>query len=161
VFRAAQAYGFHTVMHAGEEGPPEYVWEALDLGAERIDHGVRSLEDARLVARLAREQIALTVCPLSNVRLGVFARIEDHNLPQLLEHGLLVTVNSDDPAYFGGYIGANFAAARATGLSDAQLLELAKNSFTASFLPPTEKQRHIAALDDMAAKYLLPADGAD
>ena len=152
VFRAAQGYGFHTVMHAGEEGPPEYVWQALDLGSERIDHGVRSLEDPRLIARLVRERIALTVCPLSNVRLGVVARIEDHNLPQLLERGVLVTVNSDDPAYFGGYIGANFAAARATGLGDAQLVQLAKNSFTASFLPPPDKQLHIMALDAVAAK---------
>ena len=161
VFRAAQRYGFHTVMHAGEEGPPQYVWQALDLGAERIDHGVRSLEDPRLIARLVRDRIPLTVCPLSNVRLGVFARIEDHNLPRLHELGVLATINSDDPAYFGGYIGANFAAARAVGLSDAQLLQLAKNSFTASFLPPLEKQRQITALDNVAARYILPADRAD
>ena len=151
VFRAAQGYGFHTVMHAGEEGPPQYVWQALDLGAERVDHGVRSLDDPRLIARLVREQIPLTVCPLSNVRLGVFGRIEDHNLPRLLELGILATIHSDDPAYFGGYIGDNFAAVRAAGLSEAQLVQLAKNSFTASFLPPLEKQRHIAAIDDLTA----------
>ena len=161
VFTAAQGYGFHTVIHAGEEGPPEYVWQALDLGAERIDHGVRSLEDARLIARLVGERIPLTVCPLSNVRLRVFDRIEDHNLPRLLARGVLATVNSDDPAYFGGYIGANFAAVRAAGLSDAQLVLLAKNSFTASFLPPAEKQRHIAAIDDVAARYTRPARSVD
>ena len=133
----------------------------MDLGAERIDHGVRSLEDPRLIARLVRDRIPLTVCPLSNVRLGVFARIEDHNLPRLHELGVLATINSDDPAYFGGYIGANFAAARAVGLSDAQLLQLAKNSFTASFLPPLEKQRQITALDNVAARYILPAERAD
>ena len=157
VFRAAQAYGFHTVMHAGEEGPPEYVWQALELGAERIDHGVRSLEDPRLIARLVDEKIPLTVCPLSNVRLCVFDRIEHHNLHQLLKRGILATVNSDDPAYFGGYISANYAAARAAGLSDAQLILLAKNSFTASFLPPPEKRHHITATDEVAARYTSPA----
>ena len=156
VFRAVQDHGFRTVMHAGEEGPPEYVWEALDLGAERIDHGVRSLEDPQLIARLVRERIPLTVCPLSNVRLRVFERIQDHNLPKLLQRGVLATINSDDPAYFGGYIAANFAAARATGLTDVQLVQLAKNSFTASFLPPVEKQRHTAAIDETAARYLPP-----
>jgi adenine deaminase len=161
VFRAAQAYGFHTVMHAGEEGPPDYVWQALDLGAERIDHGVRSLEDPRLIARLVGERIPLTVCPLSNVRLRVFDRIEDHNLRRLLELGILATVHSDDPAYFGGYIAANFAAVRAAGLSDRQLVQLARNSFTASFLPPLEKQRHIAAIDDTATRYIRPVPGVD
>ena len=161
MFRAAQGYGFHTVMHAVEEGPPEYVCQALDLGAERVDHGVRSIEDARLIARFVREQIPLTICPLSNVRLRVFDRIEDHNLPRLLELGVLVTIHSDDPAYFGGYIGANFAAVRAAGLSDVQLVQLAKNSFTASFLPPLEKQRRIAAIDDMATRHIRPVRGVD
>ena len=156
VFRAVHDHGFHIVMHAGEEGPPEYVWEALELGAERIDHGVRSLEDPQLIARLVGEQIPLTVCPLSNVRLRVFERIEDHNLPRLLDRGVLATINSDDPAYFGGYIAANFAAARASGLTDRQLVQIARNSFTASFLPAHEQQRHLAAIDETAARYLDP-----
>ena len=118
---------------------------------------MRSIEDPRLIARLVHERIPLTVCPLSNVRLGVFGRIEDHNLPRLLERGVLATVDSDDPAYFGGYIGANFAAVRAAGLSNKQLVQLANNSFTASFLPPLEKQRHITAIDDATTRYLRSA----
>jgi len=141
-------------MHAGEEGPPAYVSQALDLGAERIAHGVRSVQDPQLTARLVRERIPLTVCPLSNVRLGVFGAIEQHNLPRLLELGVLVTINSDDPAYFGGYIGANYAAVRAAGLSDSALVQLAKNSFIASFLARLDKQRCIAAIDAAAARTL-------
>lgn len=135
VFRRAREAGFKLVAHAGEEGPPEYVWQALDLlGAERIDHGIRSLEDPLLVARLVDEQIPLTVCPLSNVRLRVVDSIEQHPLPRMLEAGLLVTVNSDDPAYFGGYVDDTFAALRdRLGLTDEQRETLARNSITASF----------------------------
>src|SRR5207302_262908 len=109
VFDRAREAGLHTVAHAGEEGPPAYIWEALDLlNAQRIDHGVRCAEDPRLVGRLVEEQTPLTVCPLSNVKLRVFPTLRQHNLKQLLDRGLLVTVNSDDPAYFGGYVGDNF-----------------------------------------------------
>ena len=135
VFARARAEGLHTVAHAGEEGPPEYVWQALDLlGAERIDHGIRSLEDPLLVTRLVDEQIPLTVCPLSNVRLRVVDSLERHPLPRMLEAGLLVTVNSDDPAYFGGYVDDTFAALRdRLGLTSDQRETLARNSIAASF----------------------------
>ncbi|NIR37104.1 MAG: adenosine deaminase, partial [Actinobacteria bacterium] len=137
----ARDAGLRLVAHAGEEGPPEYVWEALDvLGVERIDHGVRSEEDAALVERLVADQIPLTVCPLSNVRLRVFDRIEDHNLRRLLDLGLLVTVNSDDPAYFGGYVADNYRAVRdGLGMSDDELRRLARNSIEASFLSDDAK----------------------
>lgn len=143
VFDRARRAGLHVVAHAGEEGPPEYVWEALDvLGAERIDHGVRAVEDAALVARLARDRIPLTMCPLSNVRLRVVERLVDHPLPALLEAGVLVTVNSDDPAFFGGYVGDNYEALRAgLGLSDDVLAGLARNSLLASFLADDERGR--------------------
>jgi len=133
----ARSEGLHLVAHAGEEGPPEYVWQALDvLGAERIDHGVRSMEDDRLVSRLVADQIPLTVCPLSNLRLKVVDDLADHPLPQMLDAGLLVTINSDDPSYFGGYVGENYdAVRRALGLETPQLVELARNSLVASFLP--------------------------
>ena len=112
VFRQAREMGLPGVVHAGEEGPPEYIWEALDvLEARRIDHGVRCLEDDRLVARLAAEQIPLTVCPFSNVKLRVFASLQQHDLPALVRRGLLVTINSDDPAYFGGYVADNMQRA--------------------------------------------------
>jgi adenosine deaminase len=143
VFERARAEGFLTVAHAGEEGPPGYIYEALDiLRVARIDHGVRSEEDPELVSRLARERMPLTVCPLSNVKLRVFERIEDHNLKRLLERGLCVTVNSDDPAYFDGYVAQNYvAAARGLGLSRSQIAQLASNSIEASFLPSTDKER--------------------
>ncbi|MGA7539070.1 MAG: adenosine deaminase [Steroidobacteraceae bacterium] len=152
VFDHARAQGLLTVAHAGEEGPPTYVREALDLLAvRRIDHGVRCEEDFELVRRLAREQIALTVCPLSNVRLGVFDRMEDHNLKRLLEAGLRVTVNSDDPAYFGGYLLENYLAVeRALGLTRAQLATLARNSIEASFLDHDSKRRWMAAIEARA-----------
>jgi adenosine deaminase len=120
------------VAHAGEEGPPDYITQALDvLEVRRIDHGVRSEEDPLLVARLVREQIPLTVCPLSNVKLKVFPDLQSHNLKRLLERGLCVTVNSDDPAYFGGYLLDNYVAlAEALQLSQAQLVQLARNSIT-------------------------------
>jgi adenosine deaminase len=146
--RAAQS-GLLAVAHAGEEGPPSYIWEALDLlHARRIDHGVRCADDERLVARLVDERIPLTVCPLSNVKLRVFPSLEHHNLKRLLDRGLLVTVNSDDPAYFGGYVGDNLAAAAAAlALGQAELVTLARNSFVASFLPQAEKRRHLDQID--------------
>ncbi len=143
VFARARAAGFLTVAHAGEEGPPHYIREALDLlGASRIDHGVRCVEDELLVRQLRERQIPLTVCPLSNVKLCVFERMERHNLARLLELGLCVTVNSDDPAYFGGYIQENYqAAARALRLDEAQLTQLARNAIEASFLDTPAKER--------------------
>jgi adenosine deaminase len=143
VFARAREAGLLAVAHAGEEGPPEYITEALDvLGVRRIDHGVRCLEDEKLVDRLVAEQIPLTVCPLSNVRLRVVDTMRDHPLRRMLQRGLKVTINSDDPAYFGGYIGENYAAAaEALGLDDGELEQLAKNSFEASFLrTPSEPQ---------------------
>ena len=141
VFARARSEGLLTVAHAGEEGPPAYVSEALDLlQVKRVDHGVRSEEDPALLARLLRDRVPLTVCPLSNVRLRVFDRMEDHSLKRLLERGLCVTVNSDDPAYFGGYVAENYLAAyRALDLSRADIVQLASNSFEASFLPEAEK----------------------
>jgi len=143
VFERARREGFLTVAHAGEEGPPAYIAEALDLlQVARIDHGVRCEEDPALVARLASTRVPLTVCPLSNVKLRVYKRIEDHNLKRLLEAGLCVTVNSDDPAYFGGYIAANFDAVRAgLGLSREDMRKLAANSIEASFLSAMDKAR--------------------
>jgi adenine deaminase len=135
VFARAREAGLVAVAHAGEEGPPEYIWEALDLlHVKRIDHGVRCLEDPRLVERLVAEQIPLTVCPLSNIRLRVFDTMADHPLRTMLARGLKVTINSDDPAYFGGYVNENYlAAAQSLGLSQEELEQLAKNSFEASF----------------------------
>ncbi len=152
VYECARAEGLQAVAHAGEEGPPSYVWEALDvLQVSRIDHGVRSVEDDRLMDRLAEERVPLTVCPLSNVKLRVFDRLEDHNLKGLLERGVCATVNSDDPAYFGGYVGENFAAAqRALGLTVLEVAQLAKNSFEASFLPSEEKRRYCTEIDSLA-----------
>ena len=149
VFARARSLGLLGVAHAGEEGPPAYIEEALDLlHVQRIDHGVRCVEDPALVARLARERVPLTVCPLSNVRLRVFDKMSDHNLKTLLEQGLCVTVNSDDPAYFGGYMQDNFlAVAEALALSHAQLAQLARNSIEASFLEPASKQRWYERID--------------
>jgi adenosine deaminase len=155
VFRKAREHGLHAVAHAGEEGPAEYITEALDLlGAERIDHGVRCEEDAALCERLADEGIALTVCPLSNVKLRVFDRMEDHNLKRLLDLGLKVTVNSDDPAYFGGYVADNYRAVqRALGLGPAEIATLARNSLDASFLPPATRKAWTAKVDAFAARH--------
>ena len=135
VFAAARNEGLRLVAHAGEEGPPAYVWEALDvLGVERDDHGNRALEDPALVSRLRRDQVPLTVCPLSNLKLAVVADLRDHPLKRMLDLGLLVTVNSDDPAYFGGYVNANFTrVADALGLTPADLTALADNAFVAAF----------------------------
>lgn len=152
LFAHCRQLGLHVVAHAGEEGPPAYIVEALDLlGVERIDHGVRAAEDPALLERLAREQIALTVCPLSNVKLCVFKRLQDHNLKRLLDAGLKVTINSDDPAYFGGYIGKNFLdTAQALHLSRAELKHIARNSLEASFVSAAERAPWLTRLDALA-----------
>ncbi|MEU9789030.1 adenosine deaminase [Streptomyces sparsogenes] len=149
VYARAREAGLKCVAHAGEEGPPWYVWEALDvLGVDRVDHGVRSLEDDALVARLVADQVPLTVCPLSNVRLRVVDRLEDHPLRAMLDAGLLVTVNSDDPSYFGGYAGDNFDAVRdALRLDDATLRLLARNSFRAAFLDEGTRAAYLKEVD--------------
>ena len=149
LFRKAGEMGFRRVAHAGEEGPPAYVREALDLLAvERLDHGNRALEDPALVARLRREAMTLTVCPLSNLKLKVVKRLEDHPLRRMLEAGLRATVNSDDPAYFGGYLGDNYRAIqRALGLTKAELATLARNSFLGSFMAADEKVAALGRLD--------------
>ena len=149
VFDRARAENFLTVAHAGEEGPPEYIWSALKLlQVSRIDHGVRCLEDSDLVEYLIKKQIPLTVCPLSNVKLKVFESMKAHNLKKLLKLGVCVTVNSDDPAYFGGYISENYqAVVDALKLSQREVVQLAKNSFQASFLPLEAKNASIAELD--------------
>jgi len=141
VFRRAREEGLHVVAHAGEEGPPAYIREALDvLHAERIDHGVRVDEDPELVQRVVRDRIPLTMCPLSNLRLRVVDDLAHHNLKRLLDAGVVVTINSDDPAYFGGYIVDNYvAAASALGLTTMDLAKIARSSIEASFV--TEEQR--------------------
>jgi adenosine deaminase len=153
VYAMARELGLRAVAHAGEEGPPEYVAGALDvLGAERIDHGVRSLEDQDLVDRLARERVPLTVCPMSNVALRVVDDISTHPLPAMLDAGLRVSVNSDDPAYFGGYIGDNYAAL-VTDLEFGvdQIAAIARNSIDSSFLPEEEKAKLVAEIDALVA----------
>ncbi len=149
VFRRARDMGFHLVAHAGEEGPPDYVWEALDvLGVERIDHGNRAMEDDALVMRLARDKIPLTVCPLSNLKLQVVKDLRQHPLRTMMEKGLRVTLNSDDPAYFGGYVGDNYRAMQsALGLSRDEMIGIARNSFVASIMPDAEKKRALAEFD--------------
>ena len=151
-YRLAVAAGLRPVAHAGEEGPAEYVRAALDiLSAERIDHGVRAGDDPELVERLARERIPVTMCPLSNQRLKVFPDLRDHNLAEMMDAGVLVTVNSDDPAYFGGYVGDNYLAiAEALNLDRDQLVQLARNSIEASFLPEERK----AVLQDEITGYI-------
>jgi adenosine deaminase len=152
VFDRATSAGLRAVAHAGEEGPPEYIWQALDLlGAERIDHGVRCLEDRALVHRLEADRIPLTVCPFSNVKLRVVDTLDQHPLATMLDHGLCATVNSDDPAYFGGYVGDNLAGvAEALRLDDDAVIQLARNSFEASFLDDATRARHLAELDQNA-----------
>lgn len=154
VYAAAEALGLRKVAHAGEEGPPAYIREALDvLGVERIDHGLRCMEDPELVERLVRERVPLTLCPLSNVRLRAIDVLEDHPLAAMLGAGLMATVNSDDPAYFGGYVGDTFDAVRgALGLDREQLRTLARNSFEASFLDDDEDRR---------ARYLAEVEAYD
>lgn len=152
VFARARGLGLKAVAHAGEEGPPDYVWEALDLlQVNRIDHGNRSLEDETLVARLAAEQMPLTVCPLSNLRLCVVKDMAQHPLRRMLQAGLMATVNSDDPAYFGGYVNENYMAVQqALDLTRAEILALAENGFRAAFIDEAAKQRHLAALQAYA-----------
>jgi len=154
VFQMARAEGLLTVAHAGEEGPPEYVWQALDLlKIQRIDHGVRAFEDPRLMARLADEQVPLTVCPLSNVRLRVYDDMTQHPILKMLEQGVKVTVNSDDPAYFGGYVGENFQALEESlGLGQEQAVRLARHSLEAAFVDDTERQAMLARLDGFLAR---------
>ena len=150
VFARCRELDLRLVAHAGEEGPPAYIWSALDvLKVDRIDHGVRCVEDAALVEHLAARRMPLTVCPLSNVKLCVYPTLADHPLPAMLEAGLCVSINSDDPAYFGGYMNQNFVETFAAlpQLGAPQAYRLARNSLAASFMPQAEQQRCIAALD--------------
>ena len=149
VFARARQMGFRCVAHAGEEGPPAYIWSALDgLHAERIDHGVQATQDAALMQRLAQERTPLTVCPLSNIKLCVFPDLAAHNLPALLDAGLCASVHSDDPAYFGGYINENFLQTfAALPLTAAHAYQLARNSFEASFVPEAQRLAWVAQLD--------------
>jgi adenine deaminase len=151
VFARCAELGLHRVAHAGEEGPPSYIWGALEaLGAERIDHGVQAVQDRALMQHLAARRIPLTVCPLSNLKLRVFPDLSHHNLGALLEAGLVATVNSDDPAYFGGYLNENFTQSfAATGLGAAQAYQLARNSFQASFIDEAERRTYIERLDEV------------
>ncbi len=162
VFDKARAVGLLTVAHAGEEGPPQYIWEALDLlKVSRIDHGVRCLEDEVLVERLKRDQVPLTVCPLSNIKLCVFESMKQHPIKKMLEKGLCATVNSDDPAYFGGYVNENYeGVVQALGLTQDQVVQLAKNSFVASFLSKDQKAKYIKEVEEYAkAPSPLPSVG--
>lgn len=153
VFDKARALGFKCVAHAGEEGPASYVWQALTyLKVDRIDHGVRSLEDNKLMAYLSQHQIPLTVCPLSNLKLKVIKDMSEHPILFLLKEGLLVTVNADDPSYFGGYMNDNLIALEnSLGMNSQQLVTLVKNSFIGSFLPEPEKAQWLEEIDKMAA----------
>lgn len=155
VFARARTLGFRLVAHAGEEAPASYIWNALDaLKVERIDHGVQAIHDAALMQRLAKDKIPLTVCPLSNLKLRVFPTLEQHNIGRMLEAGIVATINSDDPAYFGGYINENFTQTfAALGLTAQHAYQLAHNSFTASFVDASERQRHLDALDEMFATF--------
>ena len=153
VFNRAREAGFFLSAHAGEEGPPDYIWEALDvLGVKRIDHGIRSMEDEVLVGRLARDKTALTVCPLSNLRLKVVDNLAKHPLRQMLDKGLVVTVNSDDPAYFGGYVNQNFrAVSEALGLGRDEIVALVRNGIQASLMTVDEKSKVLAEIERVAA----------
>jgi adenosine deaminase len=155
VFRRARDAGLFLTAHAGEEGPPSYVWEALDvLGVGRIDHGNRSLDDQTLVGRLAREQVALTVCPLSNLRLRVIDDLKLHPLRQMMDKGLVVTVNSDDPAYFGGYVNENYrAVSDALGLRRDEIVAVVRNGIRASLMTAPEKVKALAEVDRVLAAY--------
>ena len=150
VFNKAMEEGFLTVAHAGEEGPPEYILEALDiLKVKRIDHGIHCLKDEKLVQRLRDDQIPLTVCPLSNVKLYIFKKLKDHNLKKLLNKGLIITVNSDDPAYFGGYLNTNFIECQlALNLTKGDIKRLVVNSFRSSFLSEDEKKKWIVQINN-------------
>ena len=154
VFTAARALGFKCVAHAGEEGPPDYIWQALDLlKIDRVDHGVRAEEDAQLIKRLRDSGMALTVCPQSNIKLCVFDNMAQHNILDLLEQGLCVTVNSDDPSYFGGYLNDNYKALMThLAMNETALVQLVKNSFIGSFLPAEEKNKWLRCIDNLVAK---------
>jgi len=154
VFARARDAGFFLTAHAGEEGPASYVWEALDLlGVARIDHGVHAMDDQALVGRLAREQVPLTVCPLSNVRLRVVDDLAHHPLRRMLDKGLMVTVNSDDPAYFGGYVNENYrASAQALGLGRDEIAALVRNGIKASLMTTPEKDKALADVDRVLAE---------
>jgi len=162
VYRLARDAGLHTVAHAGEEGPPQYIVDAVEvLGAERIDHGVRSEDDPAVVGWLAAEGIPLTMCPLSNVKLRVFDQIEDHNIKRLLDSGVIVTVNSDDPAYFGGYILDNYlAVAEGLGLTPAEISTIARNSIEASFISEADRVALLADLDAVVAVFASSGVGS-
>jgi adenosine deaminase len=149
VFAKAQTLGFKLVAHAGEEGPADYVWDAIQLlKVSRIDHGVRSSEDPMLIDYLKRHQIPLTVCPLSNLKLCVVNDLSEHNLIDMLMQGIVVTLNSDDPSYFGGYLNENYmAVANKLPLTEKALIQLVRNSFAASFLPIGEKQHWLSKID--------------
>ncbi len=155
VFKRAKQEGYLTVAHAGEEGPAEYVWEALKLlDVKRIDHGVRSIEDPKLIEYLVENKIPLTVCPLSNIKLRVFEDISQHNLKQLLDLGVRVTINSDDPAYFGGYMNENFLAVQeGLGLSAEDLTQISRNAVEASFLDEDRKKELLRELSDFLDNY--------
>jgi adenine deaminase len=155
VFARCRELGLHLVAHAGEEGPPAYIWTALDLlKVERIDHGVQSTKDPALMQRLAKDRVPLTVCPLSNLKLCVFPQLADHNLRELLDAGLCATVNSDDPAYFGGYMNENFLQTfAATGMAAQHAYQLAKNSFEASFIDAKQKDQYYELLDATFAAF--------
>ena len=155
VFARCRDLGLHVVAHAGEEGPPDYVWAALDvLKAQRIDHGVQSVKDPALMQRLAQDRVPLTVCPLSNLKLCVFPTLAQHNLGALLDAGLMATVNSDDPAYFGGYVNENFLQTfAATGLTARHAYQLARNSFEGSFADAAKKRAYIERLDACFASF--------
>ncbi|MES2825261.1 MAG: adenosine deaminase [Pseudomonadota bacterium] len=150
VFAHAKELGLHIVAHAGEEGPPAYIQSALDvLYAERIDHGVRCTEDVALTQRLIKDKVPLTICPLSNLKLRVVENLGNHNILQLLDAGIVATINSDDPAYFGGYINDNLiAVVNALPMNSQQAMQLARNSFTAAFLDQQTKQRYLKEVDD-------------
>ena len=154
VFDRAIAADYFTVAHAGEEGPPEYIWQALDLlSVVRIDHGNRAMEDPKLLRRLANDQVPLTLCPLSNLELKVIDRMTNHPLKRMMDKGLMVTVNSDDPAYFGGYMNENFySVARALDLTRREIAEIAANGFRASRLPDVQTERHVADIEKALMK---------
>ena len=156
VFARASSLGLRLVAHAGEEGPPAYIWSALDvLKVERIDHGVQAMRDPALVARLLRDRIPLTVCPLSNVKLRVFKALTEHNLGRMLDAGLVATVNSDDPAYFGGYINQNFSQSfAALGLTAQHAYQLAHNSFQASFIDADARRACVERLDEVFETFV-------
>jgi adenine deaminase len=156
VFAKARKLGFRLVAHAGEEGPPEYIWNALDmLKVERIDHGVQAINDARLMQRLVKERIPLTVCPLSNLKLCVYPALSQHSIKRMLDAGIVGTINSDDPAYFGGYINENFTQTfAAVGLDAQHAYQLALNSFNASFIEPSARAKLVDRLNEVFATFV-------